>query len=70
MVSGGLSYLKNITPAPLRRLARLALRGSKTEFYRTPPAPHVLIHDWLWRRCGQGIIVSWLLLKRLNVAKQ
>jgi len=45
----------------------LALRGSKAEFYRTPPAPHVLIHDWLWRRRGQSVIVSWFLLKRLNL---
>jgi hypothetical protein len=45
----------------------LALRGSKAEFYRTPPAPHVLIHDWLWRRRGQSVVVSWLLLKRINL---
>jgi hypothetical protein len=48
----------------------LALRGSKAGFYRTPPAPHVLIHDWLWRRRGPGVVVSWVLLKRLNVVKQ
>ena len=45
----------------------LALRGRKAEFYRTPPAPHVLIHDWLWRRRGGSMVVSWLLLKRLNL---
>ncbi len=45
----------------------LALRGCKAEFYRTPPAPHVLIHDWLWQRRSQSVIVSWLLLKRLNL---
>jgi hypothetical protein len=45
----------------------LALRGRKAEFYRTPPAPHVLIHDWLWRRRGESVVISWLLLKRLNL---
>jgi hypothetical protein len=45
----------------------LALRGCKAEFYRTPPAPNVLIHDWLWRRRGQSEVISWLLLKRLNL---
>jgi hypothetical protein len=48
----------------------LALRGSKAEFYRTPPAPHVFIHDWLWRRGDSSIIVSLALLKRLNLVKQ
>ena len=63
------------TPANLRALAGdadlvvvpLALRGNKAEFYRKPPAPHVLIHDWLWRSRGRGVVVSWLLLKRLNL---
>jgi hypothetical protein len=47
----------------------LALRGAKAGFYRTPPAAHVLIHDWLWRRRGRGTVVSWLLLKRLNLVQ-
>jgi hypothetical protein len=48
----------------------LALRGRKAEFYRTPPAPHVLIHDWLWRRGDSSVVVSFTLLKRLNLVKQ
>jgi hypothetical protein len=48
----------------------LALRGSKAEFYRMPPAPHVLIHDWLWRRRGHSVVVSWALLKRLNLVQR
>ena len=48
----------------------LALRGCKAEFYRTPPAAHVLIHDWLWRRGDSSIVVSLALLKRLNLVKQ
>jgi hypothetical protein len=45
----------------------LALRGRKAEFYLYPPVPNVLIHDWLWRSRGQSMVVSWLLLKRLNL---
>jgi fatty acid desaturase len=45
----------------------LALRGSRDEFYRNPPAPRVLVHDWLWRRRGRSVVVSWMLLKRLNL---
>jgi hypothetical protein len=48
----------------------LALRGSKAEFYRMPPAPHVLIHDWLWRPRGDSVVVSVALLKRLNLVKR
>ena len=48
----------------------LALRGRKSAFYRTPPAPRVLIHDWLWRRRGRGVVISWLLLKRLNIVSR
>jgi hypothetical protein len=63
------------TPANLPMLAGdadlvvvpLALRGNKAEFYRKPPAPYVLIHDWLWQRRGQSVVVSWFLLKRLNL---
>jgi hypothetical protein len=30
----------------------------------------MLIHDWIWRRRGDGVDVSWLLLKRLNVIRR
>jgi hypothetical protein len=45
----------------------LALRGRKAEFYTYPPACNMLVHDWLWRPRGRSIVISWLLLKRLNV---
>jgi fatty acid desaturase len=44
----------------------LAFVGDREAVYRRPPAPVVLVHDWLWRRRGVGAIVSLLLLKRLN----
>lgn len=45
----------------------LAFIGNRDRLYREPPAPRVLIHDWIWRRRAEGAIVSWLLLKRLNL---
>jgi len=48
----------------------LGFRGDRPRLYAHPPAPAVLIHDWLWRRRGAaGIRVSGLLLKRLNLVK-
>jgi hypothetical protein len=44
----------------------LAFAGDRTAIYSHPPAPTVLVHDWLWRRRGSGTVVSWVLLKRLN----
>jgi hypothetical protein len=45
----------------------LALDGNRAAFYRRAPAPVLLVHDWIWRRHGVGVVVSWLLLKRLNL---
>jgi hypothetical protein len=45
----------------------LAFVGDRAALYRSPPAPRVVIHDWLWRRRGAGAVVSLLLLKRLNL---
>jgi hypothetical protein len=45
----------------------LAFIGDKSAIYRRPPAPQVLVHDWLWRKRGNSVIVSVLLLKRLNL---
>src|SRR5262249_13404624 len=45
----------------------LALLGDRQALYRDPPAPALLVHDWVWRRRGAGVVISWLLLKRLNL---
>lgn len=45
----------------------LAFHGNRELLYSRPPAPRVLVHDWIWRRRGAGVAVSWLLLKRLNL---
>lgn len=48
----------------------LAFQGDRAAIYRRPPAPAVLVHDWLWRRRGSGRRVSLMLLKRLNLVRQ
>jgi hypothetical protein len=45
----------------------LAFIGDRERLYREPPAPRVLVHDWIWKRRAEGVVVSWLLLKRLNL---
>jgi hypothetical protein len=47
----------------------LAFVGNRPALYREPPAPAVLIHDWLWHRRGTSAIVSLFLLKRLNLVR-
>lgn len=48
----------------------LAFHGDRAAIYRRPPAPAVLVHDWMWRRHGRGCRVSLALLKRLNLVRQ
>lgn len=45
----------------------LAFIGDRAEFYRSPVAPLILVHDWLWRPRGETVVVSVCLLKRLNL---
>jgi hypothetical protein len=48
----------------------LAFVGDRGGLYRQPPAPVMLMHDWLWRPRGASRVVSWMLLKRLNLVRQ
>jgi hypothetical protein len=48
-------------------VAPLAFDGDKRDFYERPPAPLVVVHDWIWRKRGRSVVVSVLLLKRLNL---
>jgi len=45
----------------------LAFIGDRSDVYHRPPAPVVLVHDWVWRVRGRGAVISMLLLKRLNL---
>jgi hypothetical protein len=48
----------------------LAFDGDRERIYEHPPAPAVAIHDWIWRRRGDGCVVSFLLLKRVNIIRR
>ncbi len=48
----------------------LAFDGDREQIYAHPPAPIVVVHDWLWRPRGRSIVVSPLLLKRVNVIER
>ena len=46
----------------------LALRGDRAALYQHPPAPLVLVHDWLWRKAGVASVrVAFCLAKRMNL---
>jgi hypothetical protein len=47
----------------------LAFIGDRRAVYRTSSssARCTLVHDWIWNRHAEGVAVSWLLLKRLNL---
>jgi hypothetical protein len=47
----------------------LSFSGDRRHIYRHPPARTVIVHDWIWSRRGTSAIVSWLLLKRLNLVE-
>ena len=48
----------------------LAFVGNREALYREPPAPFVLIHDWIWFRRGASVVVSPWLLKRMNLVRR
>jgi hypothetical protein len=46
----------------------LSFVGDRDSVYSRPAARAVLVHDWVWRRRGNASsVISWLLLKRLNL---
>jgi hypothetical protein len=45
----------------------LAFDGNRDALYARPPAPAIIVHDWLWRRRGVSRIVSMALFKRVNL---
>jgi hypothetical protein len=48
----------------------LAFEGDRRLVYDRPPARVVLVHDWLWSPRGRSVVISWLLLKRLNLIER
>jgi len=47
----------------------LSFDGDREPLYAHPPAPVVIVHDWIWRVRGTSRLVSPLLLKRLNLVR-
>jgi hypothetical protein len=45
----------------------LAYIGDRRAVYANPPAPAVIVHDWIWRRRGTSRVVAIPLLKRVNL---
>jgi len=43
--------------------------ANRSEIYTRPPAPAVIVHDWIWRPRGRTRIVSMMLLKRVNLVR-
>lgn len=48
----------------------LSFIGDRRLIYRCPEAAAVLVQDWIWRRHKTSAIISWLLLKRLNLVRR
>jgi len=48
----------------------LSFEGDRRAIYARPPAPAVVVHDWIWRRRGVSCVVSVALLKRLNLVRE
>jgi Fatty acid desaturase len=48
----------------------LSYTGDKGAVYAQPPAPAVIVHDWIWRPRGTSRIVAVTLLKRVNLICQ
>jgi hypothetical protein len=48
-------------------VAPLAYVGDRQLLYELPRARAVVVHDWIWSPRGRSVIVSWFLLKRLNL---
>lgn len=47
----------------------LAFDGDRVGAYAHPPARTMLVHDWIWAPHGRSVVISWLLLKRLNLVR-
>jgi hypothetical protein len=45
----------------------LAFDGDREAIYRRRPARALIVHDWLWRPRGTSRVVSFALLKRINL---
>jgi hypothetical protein len=47
----------------------LSFDGDRAALYARPPARIIIVHDWIWRARGESRIVSFALLKRMNLVR-
>ena len=48
----------------------LSLIGDRGAMYAQPPARLVLVHDWIWSKQAESVVVSPWLLKRINLVRR
>src|SRR5262249_17984998 len=48
----------------------LSFIGDRDSLYKNPPAAVVLVHDWIWVKRNESVVVSPWLLKRLNLVRR
>ena len=48
----------------------LSFIGDRDDVYKNPPAPNVLVHDWIWAKRAGGVVISLCLPKRLNLIQR
>jgi hypothetical protein len=48
----------------------LSFAGDRAAVYAQPPAPLVIVHDWIWRARGDSRIVALALMKRINLIRR
>ena len=56
VVDGPVRFVAGVFPAGAPAdlvVIPLAFRGDRTALYRRPPAPLLVVHDWLWRARGR-----------------
>jgi len=75
MVHGDITFIhETYSPALVEAMdlvvIPLSFVGDREAIYHRPPARAVVIHDWLWRPRGYSAVVSFFLLKRLNLVER
>jgi hypothetical protein len=48
----------------------LSYIGDRQALYTNPAAGNVLIHDWIWQKRSESVVVSVWLLKRMNLIRR
>jgi hypothetical protein len=48
----------------------LSYIGDRQALYTNPAARNILVHDWIWQKRNESVVVSVWLLKRLNLIRR